>query len=52
MDNIVDIINENDYDEEKVLNETDKMSRGRLKVCKKCPLYKESAAGPICNPAL
>jgi hypothetical protein len=28
------------------------MSRGRLKVCKKCPLYKESAAGPICNPAL
>ena len=25
---------------------------GRMNICKKCPLYKETPMGPICNPRL
>lgn len=33
-------------------NMEDKLYRERIKICKECPLYKESNIGPICNPNL
>ena len=35
-----------------LLNNNDKLSEMRMKICRKCPLYKEKWYGPICNHKL
>lgn len=35
-----------------VLGKNEELSEHRLEICKKCPLYKETYIGPICNPEL
>ena len=35
-----------------VLNSNEELFEKRMIICKKCPLYKESNIGPICNNRL
>lgn len=49
MGSILDIIN--GHINEALSNNEDLFEK-RLNICKECPLYKDTALGPICNPKL
>lgn len=49
MGNIIDIINGHVNE---AFNSNEELYKKRIEICKKCPLYKESNFGPICNPKL
>lgn len=34
------------------LNRQGSLAENRMKICKQCPLYKETSLGPICNNRL
>ena len=33
-------------------NRNEELFEKRMKICKSCPLYKETPLGPVCNPNL
>lgn len=33
-------------------NRNEELFEKRMKICKECPLYKETPLGPVCNPNL
>lgn len=49
MGSILDII---DGHVNEMFNANEELYEERMKVCKECPLYKETPIGPICNPKL
>lgn len=49
MGQITDIINGHINE---ALGKYEELFEQRMKMCKMCPLYKESPIGPICNPKL
>lgn len=49
MGQIIDVINGHVNE---ALGRNEGLYEERMKVCKECPLYKETPMGPICNPRL
>lgn len=49
MGQIINIINGHVNE---VLGKNEDIKEKRMEICKKCPLYKETSMGPICNPKL
>lgn len=49
MGSIFDII---DGHVNEMFNANEELYEKRMKICKECPLYKETPVGPICNPKL
>lgn len=49
MGQITDIINGHVNE---ALGKNEELFEQRMKICKECLLYKETAMGPICNPKL
>lgn len=49
MGQITDIINGHVNE---ALGKNEDIKEERMNICKKCPLYKETPMGPICNPRL
>ena len=49
MGSIFDII---DGHVNEMFNANEGLYEERMKICKECPLYKETPVGPICNPKL
>ena len=49
MGQIIDIINGHVNE---ALGKNEDIKDKRMEICKKCPLYKETPMGPICNPRL
>lgn len=49
MGQITDIINGHVNE---ALGKNNDIKEERMSICKKCPLYKETPMGPICNPRL
>lgn len=35
-----------------LFDKNEELYESRMKICKECPLYKETPLGPICNPSL
>lgn len=49
MGNILDIISGHTNE---LFNKNEELFETRIKICKECPLYLETALGPICNSKL
>lgn len=49
MGQIIDIINGHVNE---ALGKNEDIKDQRMEICKKCPLYKETPMGPVCNPRL
>lgn len=49
MGQIIDIINGHVNE---ALGKNEEIKDQRMEICKKCPLYKDTPMGPVCNPRL